>query len=74
MLHRTWHHVPGALKDPAALMSWNALNDILATHYARHSPFSLPPRAARPRSSSRLNSFSPLPAAITRTSFPLSGN
>lgn len=32
VLHRTWHHVPGALKDPASLMSWNALNGILAAH------------------------------------------
>jgi hypothetical protein len=32
VLHRTWHHVPCALKDPAALMSWDALNTILTVH------------------------------------------
>lgn len=32
VLHRTWHHVPNTVKDPAALMSWDTLNDILAAH------------------------------------------
>lgn len=31
-LHRHYKHFPGAVECPTALMSWDALNDILATH------------------------------------------
>lgn len=31
-MHRTYRHVPDAIEEPAELMSWDALNAILATH------------------------------------------
>ena len=31
-MHRTYRHVPDAIKEPTELMSWDALNAILATH------------------------------------------